>query len=386
MKKFFFGAACLAMMASCSNNDSVSEMGSNNQQDAITLSVSTKGVSVNTKGMGTVGQLEGQTDDDNSNMFAGTETFKVIMTTVGEATWDYTQSTMNPGDVLKPILDSEEVTPTYDGLEKWNLVWKNMGGRTKYYPLVGSSDFFAYHLDDCTIDGTAKTDSEMTIDFTMDGSQDILAGKATNATGSYGGTTNYTGFSSKTARNGIVPAINLQHMLTRFTFECNNDAADLGNGDASISVKSIKVESYNKGTLLVAYNETAPKAASDLLAVNTAEPKVNLTLAGITAPEQIHFDTPTPLGDALFVTPGETAYKMTIEVEAHHNGEGTEPLTQTFAQDIVLPAGAAFAQGTSYNVKIQLHGLQEITLEVALEEWKNGGDIELDGDNGTMVN
>lgn len=85
---------------------------------------------------------------------------------------------------------------------------------------------------------------QMSIKFRINGTQDLLAGKAERETG-------YDdGFSAKSARRGVKPNIKMNHMLTRLTF-------DIYRGDEEankIQITGIKIKSKDSGKLIVAYD------------------------------------------------------------------------------------------------------------------------------------
>ena len=184
-----------------------------------------------------------------------------------------------------------------------NNDWYLGAGVNRFYPINGVSDFFAFYVDDAcksdTVPGydandyfdytTAESttpsngkpltdptivlykasaaDSEynypqgpldahyplitkdtvnrqMSIKFRIDGTQDLLAGRAKRQAG-YG-----DGFSAKSARRGITPDITMNHLLTRLTF-------DIYRGDSAannIQITGIKIKSKDSGKLIVAYD------------------------------------------------------------------------------------------------------------------------------------
>ena len=81
---------------------------------------------------------------------------------------------------------------------------------------------------------------QMSIKFRINGTQDLLAGKADRETGYK------EGFSAKSARRGVKPNIKMNHMLTRLTF-------DIYRGDEEankIQITGIKIKSKDSGKLL----------------------------------------------------------------------------------------------------------------------------------------
>lgn len=188
-----------------------------------------------------------------------------------------------------------------------NNDWYLGAGVNRFYPINGVSDFFAFYVDDAckyqlvdgdpgydandffdytTEESTAagvagkqlnnesivlyqksdddsdynypqgdldahyplitkdKDNRQMSIKFRINGTQDLLAGKAERETG-------YDdGFSAKSARRGVKPNIKMNHMLTRLTF-------DIYRGDKEankIQITGIKIKSKDSGKLLVAYD------------------------------------------------------------------------------------------------------------------------------------
>ena len=190
-------------------------------------------------------------------------------------------------------------------------------GVNRFYPINGVSDFFAFYVDDACkyqfnqgeegyvaaedFDYTTKAvatglndpnyvlykasadDSEynyplgpldahyplitkdtvnrqMSIKFRIDGTQDLLAGRAERETGYE------KGFSAKSARRGITPDITMNHLLTRLTF-------DIYRGDSAannIQITGIKIKSKDSGKLIVAYDVDRNTAlGSDSLSVDS---------------------------------------------------------------------------------------------------------------------
>lgn len=117
----------------------------------------------------------------------------------------------------------------------------------------------------------------------------------------------------------------------------------------------------------------------------------------------LNTDDYTAIGEALLVMPGEEKYVMDITVEQTVYGRETEAgagvvtskevKTQTI-KDLEIRANEVvggtpseseeqptFKAGNSYNVKVMVYGLTKIEVKTTLEEWKDGGNINLDPDN-----
>lgn len=209
----------------------------------------------------------------------------------GEGPWLREQ--FNGAIWARPNAVDPDGTPA-SGDEYWNLVYKhteNLGnndwyrnqGVWRYYPINGASDFFAYHIDDAAVSTNNELfykasnpggtylypeqtldeeyplivkdadKAEMTVDFKIDGTQDLLAGKAQRDV-------TYTdGFSAKSARHNVVPNISMKHLLSRLTFTIyRGDELAKNIQITGITIKDVR----NQGRMIVAYKAENPTNAS----------------------------------------------------------------------------------------------------------------------------
>lgn len=255
---------------------------------------------------------------------------------------------------------------------------------------------------------------------------------------------NYAGslYSAKTARQKVQPNLLFKHMLTRFTFNAAamqpNFAA---GGDDEIRIKDIKIYSRTKGKLVAKYDSVANVHGQDSVIIckldTTTENSVNpyvglslkkrpaasesdylvdltdgtqtavgsLTTEGIPVVYRDETDW-TDLGEALLVMPNDSVYEMDITIEqtvygredVDGNGiEGTQEIKvrtikglKINANEVLKGAHAAsdgvnagiqkFAAGNSYNVRVQVYGLSKIEVHTTLEEWVDGGHVDIDPD------
>lgn len=417
MKKISFASMMLAVLLGSCSNESIPGVGQEPESNGLVpvslgLNMGQADVSV-TRGTGTVG---GTTEADNVWNY---ENLYVLMTTSDKdaledqtAEWGFTSV---KGQVLKEQFDNSffarPKSVDRNGSTVWTLDYQcdpNEGGNMKYYPTQGASDFFAYHVDDAATAVDAKGNPEIqmsnnaiTVDFTMDGSQDLLVGQAdasaTTAVNHKVGDKEVKGFSAKTARANIIPNIKMEHQLSRLTFTLKN-----GNAmTAGVTVKSISVESKYKGTMTVAAKDNSAK-----LGVNFVEEKTRLYLKekmDPTAPgyfvnslsqgkcplvdfTPIVMDGATDVeaGEALFICPGDTKYDLNIQVEyaIENNGVPTiEPkdIPVTFYHP---DKTSKFEAGKSYHLNVTIYGLEEIVIDTQLEMWdevKDPIDVDSDG-------
>ena len=535
-KKLFFAAVVATALAGCSSNENLENDLANvatsaSQQEGrvpVVLGLNNTDVQVlKTRGTGTVGAIEGASGVTN---IYRNEDLWVLMTTIGKTPWDFTNHApeeTNP-EVLGYQFDgtfkarpygyasddnetpaADPNSPTYgeyalyddmlnamrnDG--KWGIDYLTYdNNKMKYYPMDGTaSDFFAFHVDDAaTMTPTAgdygyktpvitKETAKMTVDFKINGSQDLLAGRADN--GLPTNVTGRNGFTQKTARENLVPSIPMKHLLTRLTFDLVP-----GHQDAEgVIVTKIVVKSKSQGTLTVAYDQADEIAAEDLIKWDANEteyanfelknPAAEVTYAAVSGPEgnpsekgyyeldgvgtytastdvsvqggktyyEVTVGNPatndaygnknnlvpvlTPfdksnsatylaklslsvnsaanpnildngdgtfsftaarMGEAMFVQPNQKEFEVTATM-LFPISDGYSPnefLKKNYTFYVRIPDAteddglATLKIGNSYNVKLVVYGLSKVALRTTLEEWKEGGNIEIDTDDPT---
>lgn len=414
-KMFFFALAAAGMLTACSNEDTLGGNGDQNvSEQQIRLGVASS--KVQTRGTGTVG---GMTDADN--VWAG-QTLWVYMLQKGSMDLAYYKSPAVGAAAAAEteVFNNKEFkAPNAADNTKSGLA-TTADGTIAYYPVSGNYDFWGYRVDDA-VAGTpavktvndagdevaADQATKRVVDITIDGSQDIMAGKAApseaevTALGNYG--ENF--YSAYAARKGVQPNITFNHLLTRFTFEVragSKATAGLpagGNTDA-VKVTGVSVDSKTTGTLTVAYTGATKEAAELLTFTGDASP---LTLkqrdealadnnAALVALEPVSLtwtdDAATigdviKVGEALLVAPGQTEYPLTIALSQdvlQKVGETkvTMPLEQKAT--IKMDGVKAFEPGKSYKVTITVYGLEEIKVTATLVPWVDGGSIDIDDD------
>lgn len=414
-KMFFFALAAAGMLTACSNDDTLGGNGEQNvSEQQIRLGVAS--AKVQTRGTGTVG---GMTDAEN--VWAG-QTLWVYMLQKGSMDLAYYKAPA-VGGVATPdveVFNNKKFTAPDAANNTKSGLATTADGTIAYYPVSGNYDFWGYRVDDAagatpvvkTVDDTgaeveANVATKRVVDIEIDGSQDIMAGKAApsndEVTKLGGYAENF--YSAYAARKGVQPNITFNHLLTRFTFEVragSKATAGLpagGNTDA-VKVTGVSVDSKTTGTLTVAYTGET-KAAADLLTFTGDASALTLkqrdaALADNNAPlvalEPVSLtwtdDAATigdviKVGEALLVAPGQTEYPLTIALSQdvlQKVGETkvTMPLEQKAT--IKMDGVKAFEPGKSYKVTITVYGLEEIKVTATLVPWVDGGSIDIDDD------
>lgn len=414
-KMFLFALAAAGMLTACSNDDTLGGNGEQNvSEQQIRLGVASS--KVQTRGTGTVG---GMTDAEN--VWAG-QTLWVYMLQKGSMDLAYYKAPA-VGGVATPdveVFNNKKFTAPDAANNTKSGLATTADGTIAYYPVSGNYDFWGYRVDDAagatpvvkTVDDTgaaveANVATKRVVDITIDGSQDIMAGKAVPSTDEVTKLGNYADnfYSAYAARKGVQPNITFNHLLTRFTFEVragSKATAGLpagGNTDA-VKVTGVSVDSKTTGTLTVAYTGATKEAAELLtftgdasaltlkqrdaaLADNNA-PLVALEPVSLTwTDDAATIGDVIKVGEALLVAPGETEYPLTISLsqdvlEQLTGAKVTKSLEQKAT--IKMDGVKAFEPGKSYKVTITVYGLQEIEVTATLVPWADGGSIDIDDD------
>lgn len=414
-KMFFFALAAAGMLTACSNEDTLGGNGEQNvSEQQIRLGVASS--KVQTRGTGTVG---GMTDADN--VWAG-QTLWVYMLQKGSMDLAYYKSPAVGAAAAAEteVFNNKEFkAPNAADNTKSGLA-TTADGTIAYYPVSGNYDFWGYRVDDAVAGTPAvKTVNDAgdevavdqatkrVVDITIDGSQDIMAGKAAPSEAEVTALGNYAGnfYSAYAARKGVQPNITFNHLLTRFTFEVragSKATAGLpagGNTDA-VKVTGVSVDSKTTGTLTVAYTGETKEAAELLTFTGDASPLTlkqrDEALADNNAPlfalEPVSLtwtdDAATigdviKVGEALLVAPGQTEYPLTIALSQdvlQKVGETKVTMTLEQKATIKMDGVKAFEPGKSYKVTITVYGLEEIKVTATLVPWVDGGSIDIDDD------
>lgn len=247
-KQFFYAALAIGMMSSCSSNDLPGNQAPEDPEDekvAIELGASPLNAVVTTKGAGFAGnEAEGATAKWDQQPLS-----ILMVNKVTTANQTLTKAKDNQDKYIFEGLVFAAPKSTDDNPSKIT----NSTGAVRYFPLTGAFDFFGWHLDDATggtttVDDLADGETSLSYDLTIDGTQDIMVGKAalTNnqkttlqSNAVTGDDAQYSktyarAFSSWTARRSVQPIIKFEHVLARLDFK-----AVLGknlDGGASITV------------------------------------------------------------------------------------------------------------------------------------------------------
>lgn len=429
MKKLFLmgAVASLGLLASCSSDDDLSTGG--NGKDGLQKIKIGMGVQANvaTRGTGTVGAV-----GEKENTWAK-QTVNVYM--LNKGTLDLAKFGEDP------IYENTVLTTPADNASGIATELVENVPQYKYYPTTKTAfDFWGYRLDDAYVTAEGDRDGSATaaaikgnkfvpytsgdsllIGFQIDGTQDIMAGKAVptqEEIAKCGGEDNI--YSAFAARRDVQPNIKFEHLLSRLNFQVlDGKKTETTDEDKAVKVTGITVKSKATGKLVIAYQGEATTFAnvSDQLIVDKdadaekdaallKELKVMKRADGAALTDKLVDLTPvtpkwnngmamaTQVGEALLAIPADK-YEITINLEqkVQVKGDKNSPTPDDFQtkeytynadlKNTVNPE-KGFEPGYSYNVTITVYGLSEIQITTTLTPWKDGGNIEMNPEDETF--
>ena len=237
-------------------------------------------------------------------------------------------------------------------------------------------DFYGYYVGEA-VDGNPVPDDETyELPVTITGQEDILLAKALGADAKDEQNQSITGaYSAMTARAGVVPTLQFEHMLSQFTFKVIN------GGKTGMTLKGIGINTVNKGTLTVAGDEAGLEPST----VNTDKddlllPGVNdKVLAGKTVNQETQEEVLSTVefaSQSIMAFPGQATY--TVNLYLYQEGAVTEGKVRKVSIPVTITNGAV--AGSSYELTITIYSLEEVTLEATLVGWKTGSSIAIDSE------
>lgn len=418
--------ASLGLLASCSSDDDLSTGG--NGKDGLQKIKIGMGVQANvaTRGTGTVGAV-----GEKENTWAK-QTVNVYM--LNKGTLDLAKFGEDP------IYENTVLTTPADNAS--GIATELVGGvaQYKYYPTTKTAfDFWGYRLDDADVTAAAEQEGSenaaaikgnkfvpytsgdsLLIGFNIDGTQDIMAGKAVpteEEIAKCGGEDNI--YSAFAARREVQPNIKFEHLLSRLNFQVlDGKKTETTDPDKAVKVTGITVKSKATGKLVIAYKGAAAfENVSDQLIVDKdadtekdaallKELEVKQRADGAPLTQNLEALEPvtpawnngmamaTQVGEALLAIPADK-YEITINLKQKVQVKGDKlnpqdgdfeekPYTYTADLKNTVNPEKGFEPGYSYNVTITVYGLSEIVITTTLTPWKDGGNIEMNPEDETF--
>ena len=436
MKKSLLFAFAAVSFCACTSDDSLGNSGVNEgDTNGAKIEIGVAQKASTSRGTGTVGGVVDPTGNAANdpylldNKWYG-QTLNVFM--FEKETLNYALDSDGT-----PIFDGDDMTaPETDGTITADAgTMENIAERAdkavKYYPTTGTYDFWGLHVDDApnVADISANADNtQLLLDFTINGSQDIMTAKADpnvdllqDPTATVDPERLYSAYSS---RKGVRPELLFQHELARLTFSLEGaneavcDAGDptLGVQGHGVQVTGVVVRSAATGQIIVAYTPagepadgvravfgTEPADTADLSLMQRDATAANIYNAPLVALEPVFPEwddvndtaVETAIGEALLVAPSDSL-EITIAMKQNVITDMTDPLNPgsedkefDYKTTLYYPSLAAFQTGTgypgfekgkSYNIKFKVYSLERIDIITNLTPWNYEGDIYVDED------
>lgn len=380
-------AAAAVALASCSQSDDIAGQSAENIADGlvpIQLNVSNPYAASMTRGTGVVGGL---TDDDN--IWKG-EAVNIYMLKKG--TMEYAYFTEGTADAI--YNDAQFDTPA-EAVNTASGLATASDGSIKYYPPSGNFDFWGYRLDDCRLGQKIETAESIVIPFTLDGSQDIMVGKAVPTAEQQANATQQVldrSYSAYAARNGVQPDITFKHLLTRLTFQAQAKTASVCDQEQGVYIDAVRVKTVAGGELTVAYTDAAGISSYDQQIKFTGDSvylylKDRATASNTPLPE-LQSVLPTwnmtenqgdkvRIGESLMIPAGEKYELLFYVHQSKPKSNGGTPERVDYVLPYTLTTTTDFQMGYSYNVLLTINGLEQINITATLEKWGDGGTISI---------
>lgn len=287
--------------------------------------------------------------------------------------------------------NAESWTPVEEDISQPVVLWNNVlgtvatrgttaitipGGVAQYYPRqsVNQYSFYGYYPTDGVTPEITQT--AVTATYTIDGSQDIIYGKAVAEAKNGKEGYNAAYLREEGAED---PTITFNHLLTQIKFKFRREAEFAPDQD--LKVKSIAFQNQPvQLDLVIADNNE--DATSGQLTVN-AEDQKNSTVS-VTIPEAVSITVPD---DEMSEDEGnDVGEPAMIYTDNKATASYTALITLTDGNDADIPAipvtinapvdPGYFEAGKSYTVSIKIADFTPIVVNATLTDWVDGGVID----------
>ena len=269
-------------------------------------------------------------------------------------------------------------------------------GKEVFYPYGKyrkmTYDFFAYYLDDAKVSASeyVRNDTTIVLHTEIDGSQDLMSGKAELTdeqlklfTGEELELVKENAYGYYTAQRNIIPTFCLKHHLARLEFELVPGVVE--EERKIITVHELELKSRYKAAFTVAHRDTTMLG----LVFENGRKRMTLTEKGGEPIEEDAYvlttrmsykekGEPVKMGGNLLVAPDETydAYITMSEVRE----DGTELVSYVRTELQIAYESGVFEAGSHYNIRLTVYGATQVVMSVELANWRDGGDVAVDMD------
>ncbi len=271
------------------------------------------------------------------------------------------------------------------------LIWETEDETLMYPAGDEAHDFYAYYIDDCEVrnEDIVRSKYSVTMPVTINGAQDIMTARSSITAnrlldmGFTSAETNIlarTSYSSHSANLGVHPELFFKHHLVRLSFEAYPGVLK----GSEICIQEIAVDSRTKGVFTALHKD----ASKEGVVFDSDQEEVPLVLMEKDYKTALKRDTyqvqwaegdenrpiyeraGISVGGSLMLAPAESYNcRMLVRSKRADNLEYEFEIRNT---------SGGFQPGNHYTVRLAMYGETEIIPEVTVEEWKDGGDYEMD--------
>lgn len=310
---------------------------------------------------------------------------------------------MSWSEPLKCLVDASMDVPGSLGGKKAHVdmtrsyaVWENENTRL-YYPseddMKHGYDFFAYYIDDIvpSKNEIMRYDDRVDICLSIDGSHDIMSAKASLTQNQLAAFTDRdkaliqeNAFSYYTAQRNVLPTFFFRHHLVRLEFELV--AGLLRDEQKNVAVHKLEVRSRNQAVLTVAAKDDSrlgmifyPSMANLALTREDGSPLDPYEYVVQTRPFEDVVRDNIKFGGCLLVSP-EDEYEAWLTL-SETRLDGSVVIENVRTPLTVSYTDGGFGAGNQYKVKLTIYGATKVAASVEMEQWRDGGRIEMDMEN-----
>lgn len=337
-----------------------------------------------------LGAFDYQRDDSLRKVMSYNSYFYIYAFNRDETTsYNASQSCLIKNEPARAIDPASYFLTFENGKQYWNT-------ETPMLPY----DFWAYYVDNAvegTPDPQPDNEGNLGFDITIDGSQDLLCGKAVLTKAQNDTLINNIEqeklrnslYSYYTTAHDIFPVVGLKHCLTSLKFQVypGDETAD------GIVIDSICVEAPYKGRMTVVAKDagklgcTFDKDSIAWLSLHDVNNEYSLQAennyicrwkeeygSGDSIVVNVFDREAINVGESLMIPPLAGSDTLNVKITAHRE-DGKEALPQGYITFVSRSSG--FKAGYQYNVRLALYGQQPVGVTAVLTGWALGGSVPL---------
>lgn len=249
--------------------------------------------------------------------------------------------------------------------------------------------FFIYHIDDAQVHDVFRNKTQVSLDISIDGTQDVLQGYAEITEeqektiiqpniDDFGKDWEQLIYSTISGHYGLVPQFKVKHQLVQLRFNL------LGADDKAedVTVEDIVVKEVpSRGQYIVAADNVEDMG----LSINEAPIDIHIPYLDeasnkfLSTSTDQHPDVQVKKNEKYQYTggillPPQKKYSIQVVCSQNVSSEDGTTSTKRFSPiyEMTLPEGE-FEAGQIYDVQIKIYGFQNISVQFGLHGWKDSG-------------